>query len=255
MSTLQLEISGVIATITLNRADKSNALNAQMWQSLIEHCQTVNQSNAKVLVLQAKGSRAFSAGADIAELKSIINHPKQMRTNNELVQLAQQKLEQLTIPTIALIDGICMGGGVGIACACDYRIATSQSKFAITPAKLGLLYSIEDSRRLVNLIGIAKAKELLLFNRTLLAVDALNFGLVNQVVESEQLHSAAQQLIEHTLQLSRTSLSGIKATLGYLGQTNTLAAADVRALFDRAFEGEDFQEGAAAFMDKRPAEF
>lgn len=144
---------------------------------------------------------------------------------------------------------------MGIAVACDFRIAVNHAKFAITPSKLGLLYSIEDTRRLVSLVGMSKAKQLLYLGQAIDAQTALSWGLINQVVETEQLDSEVSQLCEHLQSVSGTSVTGMKQTLGYLSNTMDIQEKEIRALFDRAFYQEDFKRGSDAFLNKRPAEF
>ena len=257
MSTLILEKQASVATITLNRAEKRNALTQQMWEQLAEFCDELGQADEppRVLIIKAAGDKAFSAGADIQELTELITDTGALKANNQIVQQAQQKLHQLPFATVAVINGACVGGGMGIALACDFRIATHSSKFAITPSKLGLLYSIEDTRRLVNLVGEARAKQLLFLGEAINAATAEKWGLLTKSVSDSELELSVEQLKEQLLAVSGTSISGVKQTIGYINQTSDTDEHAIRQLFDQAFNGVDFAEGADAFLNKRKPEF
>lgn len=261
MSTVTLQINHNVAWLTLNREQKRNALTQDMWQQLVQYCQQLALNDeVKVLVLTATGDKAFSAGADIEELTDIIKDSERLIANNKVVQQAQLLLQQLKIPTIAAINGICVGGGMGLALACDFRICVEHAKFGITPSKLGLLYSIEDTKRLVNVVGVARAKELLFLGKIISAEQAIAWGLVTECVASNLLDEKVNDLIKQLLAVSRFSMSGIKTTLEYIDNANSNGEYShneqaVRALFDLAFTQSDFKEGANAFLEKRAPKF
>jgi len=257
MSTITLHIINNVAHLTINRADKRNALSQGMWQKLADYCDELNQhATVKVLVVTAVGNKAFCAGADIEELTVLLKNKTQLQQNNHIVQLAQQKLQQLPIPTIAAINGVCIGGGLGLAMCCDFRLSVEHAKFAITPAKLGLLYSIEDTKRLVDLVGLSRAKELLYLGKVISAETAQQWGLLTNIItDGSDFNGAVNQLVEALLNVSRNSIAGIKSTLGYIHATGTESEQDIRQLFDDAFNHEDFNEGAAAFLEKRKPNF
>jgi len=261
MSTVTLQINHNVAWLTLNREQKRNALTQEMWQQLVQYCQQLALNDeVKVLVLTATGDKAFSAGADIEELTDIIKDSERLIANNKVVQQAQLLLQQLKIPTIAAINGVCVGGGMGLALACDFRICVEHAKFGITPSKLGLLYSIEDTKRLVNVVGVARAKELLFLGKIISAEQAIAWGLVTECVASNQLDEKVNDLIKQLLAVSRFSMAGIKTTLEYIDNANSNGEYShneqaVRALFDLAFTQSDFKEGANAFLEKRAPKF
>ncbi|GLP96270.1 enoyl-CoA hydratase/isomerase family protein [Paraferrimonas sedimenticola] len=256
MSRVRLEIQGQQARLILDRADKRNAMTKGMWQDLIDHCDTLSKgaSQVRVVVLESAGDKAFCAGADIAELNQQLGDVAAMKASQDLVQQAQILLEQLPQATIAKVQGDCFGGGMGLAAACDFRLCVGHSRFAVTPAKLGLLYSLEDTQRLLNLVGLARAKQLLLLGRPINASTAEAWGLVTQVVEAEQLDDTVAQMIEHLVSVSGQSIAGMKRTLAALA-IGTDFESEVRQLFSDAFESKDFKEGAAAFLQKRPPNF
>ena len=256
MSTVKLSVDNQVATLFIDRAEKHNALNQAMWQQISDYCdQLQNEIKPRVLLIKAAGDKAFCAGADIAELTEIIEDESRLKTNNEIVQQAQLKLQQLPCATIAVINGVCVGGGLGLALSCDFRIAVQSAQFAITPAKLGLLYSIEDTRRLVNIIGLSRAKELLYLGKRVDGQTALDWGLINELVSSQGLAVCVDDWVKSLLSVSGNSISGIKQTLGYLIDPESTDKCHVEQLFDCAFTHPDFIEGAQAFLAKRPAKF
>ncbi|MEO7941574.1 MAG: enoyl-CoA hydratase/isomerase family protein, partial [Burkholderiaceae bacterium] len=157
---------GRVARLRIDRPAKRNALANVHW-AVIERCLAeIHASDARLIVLEGVPG-AFSAGADIDELGELLADPAAFVANNAQVQRTQLALQRSPLTTIAVIDGVCVGGGLGLALACDLRIASARSRFGLSPAKLGLVYSPEDSRRLANTVGLARAREMLLTGRLL----------------------------------------------------------------------------------------
>ena len=165
----------------------------------------------------------------------------------------QHDLAQAVKPTIAVIDGDCVGGGCGIALACDLRVAGPKARFGITPAKLGLVYPLHDTKLLVDAIGPSQAKRILFTGQILPADEALRIGLITLLAEdpygeADTLAETMASVSSHSQQMSK---SIIKRILD--GQADDDDAS--RALFDSAFEGDDFKEGVSAFLEKRKPVF
>jgi len=253
MSDLLLDIADGVATLTLNRADKKNALTKQMWQQLLGLLHQ-SENAARVLILRGAGN-TFSAGADIAELHANIQDLTWMRANHADVQNAALALHRLTIPSIALMQGAVYGGGLGLACACDFRFAQNDCQFALTPAKLGLSYSLSDTARIVDLVGIARTKELLLSALPWPAYQALTYGLVHEVHAPNTLLPAVSALCGKLLANSSSAMLAIKATLAEIATGQRHETELSRGRFDAGFAGSDFAEGATAFLKKRAAKF
>ena len=258
---IELWQDGSVAHLAVRRAEKKYAFTQAMWQALRGHCQdiaaacTAGRPDApRVLVLQGEPG-TFCAGADIEELTALIRDPAALLANNEVVASAQVALERLPVATLAVIDGPCFGGGFGLAAACDFRIGSDRSVFAVTPAKLGLLYSLEDTRRLVRLVGDARTRRLLLRGERLDAHTALQWGVLDAVFEPDSLASAAASRVAELALQSRTSMAGIKATLAMLSGAGNATEAELSLAFAVAFQGPDFAEGAAAFLQRRAARF
>lgn len=248
---LRLVREGAVARLLIDRADKRNAFDLQMWEALPALvAEAVADPAAKVLELRAaQPGAAFCAGADIRELLANKDDAAWRAANQAAINRAQWELARADIPTIAFVEGDCVGGGCGIAMACDIRVATPAARFAITPAKLGLVYPLHDVKLLVDLVGPGQAKRILYTGRLLDAGEALRIGLVEQVAESPQ------GLIDDILAASPHSLRETKRFIRRVLDGQTGDDAETLAIFAAAFEGPDFLEGTRAFVAKRKPEF
>lgn len=248
------QLEDQVARLRINRPDKRNALATRHWAVLESCLREIHASTAKLLLLEGIPG-AFSAGADIEELGELLMEPHAFAASNAQVQRTQLALQRSPLTTIAVIDGACVGGGLGLALACDFRIGTARSRFALSPAKLGLVYSPEDSRRLVNTVGLARAREMLLTGRPLDAPAALQWGLLNWLVVDGGLDDLVVTLVAELQQTSAGARAGIKQVLAYLGGDDRTDHAAATAAFNDAFSSADFAEGARAFLAKRPPRF
>jgi enoyl-CoA hydratase len=271
---IEFSTEGPVARWHIRRAEKKNAFTQAMWTSLAEAAEQLAAQLAAQLgaatdardattprVLRLEGEPgAFCAGADVEELTKLVRDPDAMALNLAEVHRAQRALEALPLPTLAVIDGPCFGGGFGLAACCDFRLGSSRASFAVTPARLGLLYSLADTRALVRLVGDARARRLLLRGERIDANTALAWGVLAELHEPEALAARADAWARELAAHSRTSMAGIKATLAHLaegehGSDSSDAADRLHARFTAAFRGRDFAEGAAAFLDKRAPRF
>ncbi|WP_160153432.1 enoyl-CoA hydratase/isomerase family protein [Microbulbifer sp. ALW1] len=250
------EIVQGVATLVIDNPGRRNAIDAAMWRQLDKVlAELAEDSDVRVLVLRGAGERAFSTGADISELAELVAHPEQLAENNRLIQQAQARLESFPRPTIALIHGACVGGGCGLALACDYRLAADNARFGITPARLGLLYSERDTRRLHRLVGPAHCREILFGGDLFDGARAMQIGMLNQLLPTSELQTACDTLAGKLASASRYALHGIKATLASIEGYGAHTPEQLQQLFDGAFTAEDCREGAAAFLEKRAAKF
>ncbi|MEO6925087.1 MAG: enoyl-CoA hydratase/isomerase family protein [Rhodanobacter sp.] len=243
-----------VARLRISRAAKRNALATAHWAALENCLGEIHSSTAKLLVLEGVPG-AFSAGADIDELGGLLTEPGAFAASNAQVQRTQLALQRSPLTTIAAIDGACVGGGLGLALACDFRIGTARSRFALSPAKLGLVYSPEDSRRLANTVGLARAREMLLTGRMLDAPTALHWGLLNRLVADEELGTVVVSMLAQLQQTSASARTGIKQVLAFLGGDDRVDHAAATLAFNNAFGSADFAEGARAFLAKRAPRF
>jgi enoyl-CoA hydratase/carnithine racemase len=240
--------------LVINRPAKRNAITVAMWAAipaLID--QAANDPDVKlVFVRGAQG--VFAAGADIAEMPTVYATAQAALANDTKIQGAMAAIENCPKPTIALIEGACVGGGCGIALACDMRIGAVGSRYGVTPAKLGLVYGAADTRRLVQAVGLSKAKDILFTGRLLEAEEALDVGLIDHLVPASDLDALAGGYAAKIAAASQFSIRGQKQILAML-RGGADDAPESRALFGASFEGEDFKEGFAAFKQKRPPQF
>jgi enoyl-CoA hydratase/carnithine racemase len=251
---LRLEQDGAIARLLIDRPDKKNAFEQAMWETLPDLlAQAMADSGTRVLMLQSAVPGIFSAGADIAEFGAGARDPEWRRRNQAAIRRAQRELTRAPKATIALIDGPCVGGGCGLAVACDLRVATPKARFGITPARLGLVYSLHDTKLLVDLVGPAQAKRILFTGELIDAPEAARIGLVDALAEDG--HGEAHRLAASIAAASPHSVSASKAMIRRILDGQAEDDADTLRQFDAAFEGEDFDEGVSAFLEKRPARF
>jgi len=244
------------AVLEIDQPERRNALNEAMWQAIPPLLEQVEEDRAiRVLVVRGAGDRAFSAGADISEFGELARSPERIARNQAIIQGAQQRLEALMRPTVAAVRGACFGGGCGLALACDLRIVADDAVFALTPARLGLAYSLADTRRLHRLAGPGLCREMLYTGRRLDAAEALERGLVNQVVPAAELEQAVQELAGELAAASQYSIRGIKQVLAYIEGWGGCSESELARISRDAFAGDDCREGAAAFLEKREPRF
>jgi len=248
--TLRLARHGRVAHLVIDRAAKRNAITQAMWErfpALIG--EAMAEDRVRVLILRAAEPGAFCAGADIAELAAGARDPAWRAANQTAIAGAQIALARAAKPTIALIEGDCVGGGCGLAIACDLRVATSAARFGITPAKLGLVYSLHDTKLLVDLVGPAQAKRILFTAALIPAVEAHRIGLV------DLLNADATELAERIAATSAHTARETKAIVRRILDGQADDDAGTRALFADAFTLPDFAEGVSAFVAKRKPVF
>ena len=253
--TLRLEKNGKVARLIIDRPDKRNAFTQGMWELLPELLADAMADDAiRVLMVHAsKKDSSFCAGADIGEFAAGAKDPEWRARNQAAIGKVQHDLAQAPKPTIAIVDGDCVGGGCGIALACDMRIAGPKARFGITPAKLGLVYPLHDTKLLVDVVGPSQTKRILFTGKLLPAQEALDIGLITILGDDPYVEATA--LAETMSSVSLHSQTMSKAIIKRIldGQADDDAAS--KALFDAAFESDDFKEGVSAFLAKRKPEF
>ena len=249
--TLRLEIEGQVAHLLIDRADKRNAFDMAMWTALPGLLEQASDApGLRLMVVRAaQPGGAFCAGADIRELLANKDDAVWRAANQAAINRVQYELARVSLPTLAFIEGDCIGGGCGIALACDLRIATDRARFGITPAKLGLVYPLHDVKLLTDLVGPGQAKRILYTGSLIDAAEALRIGLVEQLADSpdaiiDALLAASPHSVRETKKFVRRVLDG-----------QTEDDAETLRIFAEAFTGPDFLEGTSAFVDKRAPDF
>ena len=255
---LLLEKDGTIGWITFNNPERRNAVSQEMWQLMPGHVRDLAADDAiRVVILRGAGDRAFVAGADISQFKERRRNMADEEEYRRISGRGQEALAALTKPLLAMIHGYCVGGGVGIAIACDIRIAADDARFGIPAARLGLGYHYHGMEKLMSLIGPSCTKEIFFTARTdWSAPEALRMGLVNQVVPKAELVSFTR---DYALTIARNAPLTLRSAKETVAQLVRPAAQRDLALLDKliadCFNSADYQEGVKAFSEKRRPQF
>ena len=244
-----------VAIVTLNRPKALNALNSATLAEVHDSLKDAeSDKNIQVIVLTGSGDRAFSAGADISEIQHLspleaVNYALSAQTHHRF-------MESLKKPILAKINGFCLGGGLELALACDFRIASDKSRFSLPEVNLALIPGAGGTQRLVRLIGKTKAMELDMLGSQIDANEAYRLGLINQVVPAEELDKTVDEFVQKLLSKSPATLEIIKRVVN-----NGINMDLDRALyyeaqcFGASLATEDAKEGIKAFVEKRKPEF
>lgn len=247
---LRLERDGPIGRILIDRPEKRNAFNQEMWEHFpVLLKQALIDRAIRVVVVQSATPGMFCAGADLSELMMHKDNAAWREGNQAAINRTQHELARFAKPTIAFIDGDCVGGGCGIALACDMRVATPGSRLGITPAKLGLVYPLHDTKLLVDLVGPGQAKKMLFTGELLSAEEALRVGLIEAIDISAS--GLARQIAENSAHSTHEIKGFVRRILD--GQADD--DLETKRIFAEAFTKPDFAEGTSAFAEKRKAEF
>lgn len=243
-----------IARLTLSQPARRNALNAEMWAALPLILSALAAEKPTALIVQGDGDH-FAAGADISEFETLYSTPETAAQISADIQTAFDALAAFPMPTIASIRGACVGGGCGLALCCDIRLADATARFAITPAKLGLVYPFADIARLIDAVGVANAKDILLSARIIKAKPAQKMGLIHGRFGVDALGDAVMDYALGLTCLSPESLRVTKSMITAYQNGQRHETEVTRAQFLAGFSSRDFGEGFRAFLDKRAPDF
>lgn len=248
---------GHVGHIVFNNPARHNAVSLEMWQRMTELlAQFAADEDLRVLVVSGAGGKAFVSGADISKFESQRSSEEAVQIYNATSSKAYETLYNFPKPTIAKIQGYCIGGGMNVAICCDVRIATDGSKFGIPAAKLGLGYGYEGVRRLAEVIGLSRAMELFYTARQIGAGEAYAMGLVNHAVPEAQLTETVYAMTHQISENAPLTIATIKAVARELGRPSAdrdLAKLD--RMVAACFASQDYTEGRRAFMEKRKPAF
>jgi enoyl-CoA hydratase/carnithine racemase len=248
------EQRAAVGWLTFNRPDKRNAMTWEMYAALRRLCDYVeSEPTIRVLVLRGAGDRAFVAGTDIGQFQSF-TEPQDALDYEQRMDGIIGRLETLNRPTIALLRGFAVGGGATIALSCDLRLATPDARLGIPIARtLGNCLSMNNYARLVDLMGPARAKELIFTARLLTADEAAAMGLINEIVAPESIDervaAMAEQIASHaplTLQITKEAIRRVLAHRRPPHENDLVL---------KAYLSDDFREGVRAFLEKRPPQW
>jgi methylglutaconyl-CoA hydratase len=249
--TLHLAHDGNIATITLNRPEKRNAISYELIEELLTALDEVGNSSALVLILTGAG-KAFCSGMDLEELKALVGRsPEQSLKDSETMARLFRSLYDFPRPTISAVNGAAIAGGCGLATLCDFTLSAPEAKFGYTEVRIGFIPAIV-STFLLRQVGEKHARDLLLTGRVIGAEEAYRIGLINEVVAAEKLIERAQELALQLLDNSPASLVRTKRLLSDYARVELDAQIQAAIRENAAIRATaDFREGVSSFLEKR----
>lgn len=247
---IRLTIDERVATILIDRPERRNALDNDALQSLIDATLVLRQGDVTALVISGAGDKAFCAGSDLKALADYT--PKEVAHHTHLFQACTQALEDLNVATIAAIEGFCLGGGLEVALACDYRVASSASTFGFPEIRLNAVASGGGTFRAVRAMGLARAREMLLFGGRIDAKQAFDRSLVSDVVEAGTTHARAMALASDLAsEVAPLTIALVKAAILGGVDGGTRAASTLAAFADLAIGQSDaYRQGITGFGSK-----
>lgn len=253
---LKLEEDGATLWLTIDRPDCRNALSLQTWAELRDAVTWAGAQGFRVLVITGSGEEAFVSGADIREFPAARANPEQAMEYDRVSHAALRAIAQVPQPAIACINGLCFGGGVALALACDIRLASSEARFCVPAVRLGLSYPVAMGiAPLVRTIGPTAAADLLLSGRVVDAAEALAMGLVNRVIPAAELDTATRAYAARLAEGAPLTLAAHKAAIRALMADLPPGFEAVEEKIRRCFASEDYREGVDAFLQKRKPNF
>jgi enoyl-CoA hydratase/carnithine racemase len=246
-----------VGIVTFNNPERHNAVSLEMWEATSHALkQFADDDDVRVVVLTGAGGKAFVSGADISKFASERSSIEATRAYDVITAAAFNAIYEFPKPTIAMIRGYCVGGGVGLASCCDLRICTDNSRFAVPAAKLGLGYAYAGLKRLVDIVGQSFAKEIFYTARQFDAQEAYAMGLVNRVVPSAELESYVKSITDMICANAPLTIKAVKFTVGeILKDESKRDTARVDKMVEACFASSDYVEGRTAFMEKRKPVF
>jgi len=249
--TIELTSSSGVASLTLNRPEKRNAISYELIEELLTALSEVAASSALVLILTGRG-KAFCSGMDLGNLKALLGRSaEENRKDSETMARLFRSLAEFRKPTIAAVNGAALAGGCGLATLCDFTLAVPEAKFGYTEVRIGFVPAIV-STFLLRQIGEKSARELLLTGRIISAEEAHRLGMVNEIVAPENLLTRARELAEQLMENSPLSIAATKRLLSeYVGGERDRQIRSAIRENAAIRETEDFREGVTSFLEKR----
>jgi enoyl-CoA hydratase len=244
---------GAIGWMLFNNPARHNAVSIDMWRAIPQILSEFERDQAiRVVVLGGVGGKAFVSGADISEFEQKRSSPESILEYNAISGEANAAIIRCSKPTLAMIEGYCIGGGVGVALCCDLRLAADNSRFGVPAAKLGLGYAYGGIKRLADLVGPAFAKEIFFTGRQFDASEALQMGLINRVRPADEVQPYVRDYAQTIAENAPLTIQSVKLSVNeaYKDPENRNLDATQRAV-DACFASDDYVEGRIAFMEKR----
>lgn len=250
-------VDGAIGWLIFNNPTKRNALSLDMWQAIPAVLDRYEaESTIRVVVVCGAGGQAFTSGADVSEFERLRGTPADQARYNTISEAALARLHQFPKPTIAMIQGYCMSIGLGIALACDLRFAGSSARFASLAARLSLTYRWSDIKKLIDLIGPARTKDLFYSARHVPADEALAMGLIEDMRPDPEIEAFTRAYCARIAENAPLSMTATKRIVAELIKPSSEIDRDLcKAIVASCYASEDYVEGRRAFLEKRKAVF
>lgn len=254
---IQSEVEGPVGRIIFNNPAKHNAVSLDMWEAVEGYLSEFKDNDdIRVVVITGAGGRAFVSGADISKFENERASEEAIKNYNKNVSRAYDSIYNFPKPTIAMIRGYCIGGGMGLATVCDLRVCTEASTFAVPAAKLGLGYGHDKVKLLMNLVGPAFVKDIFFTARQFKSEEAFNMGFINRIVADDELETYVQDYAERIAGNAPLTISHIKkVAIEMVKDVDDRDMDSVTEAFNKCFNSEDYKEGRTAFMEKRKPNF
>ena len=254
---LIVEKRGAVGWIVFNQPAKRNAINGAMWRGIPKAmAQYDADPEVRCVAFRGAGTEAFASGADISEFEEIRAQKSSVAEYDGLLDQVLHSIQDSRKPSVAMIYGFCMGGGLEVALACDLRYCGRSAQFGIPAAKLGLAYNVEGHKRLIETVGHARAREIMFLGRRYDAEEGFAMGLVNQVFHDTELESAVGGIITQLCENAPLSIANSKTIIEeYAKASGAPDEANMTAAIERCAKSGDYQEGRRAFMEKRKPDF
>lgn len=251
-------VTGAVGHVVFNNPERHNAVSLEMWDAVEIALSTFQDDDrVRVVVLSGAGGKAFVSGADISKFESERGSKDATEHYNARLKVVYDIIENYAKPTIAMINGYCIGGGLNLAACADMRIASAKSKFAMPAAKLALGYPFDAIRRLVNAVGAGAAKQLMFTAKSIDAETALRLGLVQEVVAEDNLNARVDELAETIAGNAPLTVRAMKFIATQVMHPDPSARDFARCdeMVAACFASDDYVEGRTAFMEKRKPNF
>ena len=254
---LTVEKRGTVGWIVFDSPAKRNALNNAMWAGIPPAMARFDaDAEVRCVAFRGAGAEAFSAGADISEFDKIRAQERAVAEYDGLLDLVLLAIQDSRKPSVAMIHGFCMGGGLEVALACDLRYCGQAAQFGIPAAKLGLAYNVEGHKRLLETVGHARAREIMFLGGRYVAADALKMGLVHAVLPDDGLEKYANEVLQTLSDNAPLAIANSKTIIEeYVKSAGAPDQVAMAAAMKRCTESEDYKEGRRAFMEKRKPRF
>jgi len=254
---LIVEKRGTVGWIVFNQPAKKNAINDAMWRGIPEAMARYDADReVRCVAFRGAGTEAFASGADISEFAKIRAERAAVSQYDGLLDRVLHSIQGSPKPSVAMIHGFCMGGGLEVALACDLRYCGRSAQFGIPAAKLGLAYSIEGHKRLLETVGHARAREIMFLGRRYPADEAFAMGLVHRILPDEELEKFTTEVIDTLVQNAPLSIANSKTQIEeYVKASGEPDHARMQAAIERCAKSADYEEGRRAFMEKRKPRF